>query len=194
MMLRRLLHALAAHLRVKVVDSETPDPATGQVDPSRGQTPLFERYLLGRGPAGGAAYLHHYLRSDPDRGLHDHPYPWAIAVPLAGGYVEERMVGFNAMGPVGRRIRRRPFVPYLLTGNAFHRLHVAEGRTSWSLFIHGPRVKLWGFLRPVKAVDWGNPEATAIAFAHRCFRTQVNDGDEWMLDAPRGRAVERAAP
>ncbi|MFZ2869626.1 hypothetical protein [Zavarzinia sp.] len=180
-MWRRLLHTIAGRLRLKTVFAESDDPGV--------ETPLFERYLLPVRPWGGAAYLHHYLRSDPDRGVHDHPWGWAIAIPLAGGYVEERLTGFDVRGPVTRMIRRRPFLPYVMTGRDFHRLHLVEGRTSWSLFIHGRRMKLWGFLRAW--VPFGYGRRTTGYFP---YRDEINAGDEWWGAALPGRLQERAAP
>ena len=104
MMIRRLLHWLAGHLRAKVYEAEV-----SETNPAR--KPLFERYLVCRLPGGGAVYLHHYLRADPDRGPHDHPWNWAIALPLAGGYVEERMAGWGFFGPTLKAHARRPGRP-----------------------------------------------------------------------------------
>ena len=60
--------------------------------------PLFYRsYLFSF--CGWVWYLHHYLRSDPDRGLHSHPFV-AYAWILAGGYEEERILSFNEDGLV----------------------------------------------------------------------------------------------
>ena len=78
---RRALYAWAGRLPAVIYDAEV-----SGTNPAR--TPLFERYhvFTCRLPWLGEVtlYLHHYLRSDPDRGPHDHPWPWAVALPLAG--------------------------------------------------------------------------------------------------------------
>lgn len=51
-----------------------------------GVAPLLIRRVLFRVPRFGI-YLHHLLRSDYDRALHDHPWPF-ISIVLRGGYWE----------------------------------------------------------------------------------------------------------
>jgi hypothetical protein len=169
-----------------------PDP---RLAPER--FPLFRRYFLFHGKLPKAlgslevfGYLHHYLRSDPDRGPHDHPWEWAVALPLTGGYVEDRMRGFGPDGPTTVRIERAPGVAYGLTGADFHRVLIEAGATSWSLFLHGPKAKAWGFLRPV--------EDPAIAGAFRyVLGSGPASGDldaEWWLRAKPGVALAEVAP
>lgn len=121
----------------------------------RGGKPYMFRYYLG---AWGrcAAFLHHIVASDPDSELHDHPHRWAIGLILAGGYREERLHRYTRHlfgAPVGEdtcRIVRRfwPGRINFVRGTDFHRLTLVSGRDAWTLFIHGPRAKPWGFLRP----------------------------------------------
>src|SRR5260370_32406267 len=89
---RRFLHHWAGRLPTVIYDAEI-----SENDPAR--APLFERshVFTARLPLLGEVtlYLHHYLRSDPDRGPHDHPWPWAIALPLAGGYHADRIKGLH---------------------------------------------------------------------------------------------------
>jgi hypothetical protein len=186
-----------------------PDP---RLAPER--FPLFRRYFLFHGKLPKAlgslevfCYLHHYLRSDPDRGPHDHPWGWAVALPLAGasgassqngredslapiGYVEDRMIGFGPDGPTTVRIERVPGVAYGLTGGDFHRVLIEPGATSWSLFLHGPKAKVWGFLRPLE-----DPHM-AGAFRY-VLGSGPASGDldaEWWLRAKSGAALAEVAP
>ncbi|MBI3453992.1 MAG: hypothetical protein HY057_14385 [Rhodospirillales bacterium] len=179
MILRRILHFISGYLRVRVIEAE------GAIDRDA-RLPLFERYFICRLPGGGAAYLHHYLRSDPDRGPHDHPWNWAVAVPLAGGYVEERLAGFNRQGTRLRCRRRRVFLPYRLTGADFHRV-ICPDNTNWSLFVHGPRRKGWGFVHHVAA------SLDGPVFVFRPF-VGTEPAEKWWRAAPRGRDIERALP
>lgn len=97
-------------------------------------------------------YLHHTVRSDDDRALHDHRW-WNVSLLLDGGYFEI-VPRFPEAWPhnhetrivareVGALVLRRPSAP--------HRLALWEDevegreRPSWSLFITGPRVREWGF-------------------------------------------------
>ena len=98
-------------------------------------------------------YLHHYMKSDSARGLHDHPWKWAVALPLYPGYKEYRFNRFDARSTASRsslladRRRRLPLVLYTLGLQDYHRIELDKG-PSWSLFLAGPRVKQWGFLYP----------------------------------------------
>lgn len=184
-MVRIFLFWLTARLRVKVIEAEV-----SAADPT--QEPLFERYHLCRLPGGGAVYIHHYLRADPDRGLHDHPWSWAIALPIAGGYFEERLSGITSDG-LNVKVRwRRPGIPYWLTGHDFHKIEgFASNTSSWSIFIRGPDTKRWGFLRSV----WvGVPgECGDFAFAIEPASMSL-EKSRWQEFAPLGRYVRRAGP
>lgn len=183
---RRFLHRLAGRLPTRVISAEI-DP----LDPAAGVAPLFERsHVFTLGPV--TCYLHHYLRADPDRGVHDHPWPWMVALPLAGGYLEQRRVAFTPLGaPVCRLFRRSPFLPYLLRGHDHHRVLPYAATTSWSLFLHGPNTKGWGFLRAVAARD-------GVEWTQRGVYTPHVEPDgshtSWWRTAPLGRFLRRAPP
>src|SRR6218665_3256819 len=49
--------------------------------------PCLERFYVGTA-LGVRFYLHRFVGSDPARGLHDHPWPWARALVLSGWYYE----------------------------------------------------------------------------------------------------------
>lgn len=137
--------------------------------------------------------LHHYLRSDPDRGLHDHPWPWAVALPLAGGYVEHRLTGVPMGTMAYAALRRRPFRFYRLTGHDFHAVRLAPGQTSWSLFFTGTNdVKPWGFLRPLVGPRDANVVGAGVTYAGHM--NQDGNHTPWWRTAPLGRFHERAAP
>jgi hypothetical protein len=179
---RRVLYAWAGRLPAVIYDAEV-----SEINPAR--TPLFERYhvFTCRLPWLGEVtlYLHHYLRSDPDRGPHDHPWPWAVALPLAGGYHEDRFIGLRQHWLALKRRRRQPLVPYRMTGFDFHKVVINDQATSWSLFLTGANGhKAWGFLRPLED-DSGvyyQPQYSKSAKA------------EWWETAPRGCVIQRAAP
>ncbi len=162
-MIQRLLFAITARLPCRLIDGEHGEP-------------YLERYYL-FGAFGWHAYLHRFVDSDPDRGLHDHPWDRAVSLVLTGGYDEMRPVAEDPDRTVTRTLR--PWRINRLRGTDFHRVVLREGRPAWTLFMHGPRVKGWGFVQ------------------HGDYRPMARDGGEfrhrdWWKDAPTG-AVVRAA-
>lgn len=139
MFFRRLLLKYALSKPSKVIMAE--DPAWG---PS-GISPLVDRFYVGQ-LFGRTIFLHHLLRSDPDRGVHDHPYD-AMSIILAGRYHEERMNGVGVFGYTSKFLVRSACQFYILRKTDFHRVHLIAKRTAWTLFIVGPHEKMWGFLR-----------------------------------------------
>lgn len=195
--LRQRLHRWSASLPAKIVKAEANST-------DRTQTPLFERYHVSTSMMAGeevTCYLHHYLRSDPDGGLHDHPWNWAVAWPLCGGYVEERFAGLGG-GRFGVRfINRRPGIPYKLTGDDFHRLILNGAETSWSLFWTGATVKDWGFLdsAQVEAIPGQRPSHDVVprqpfGLIYTPVDSKQSGSSRWWLDAPTGAQIDRAAP
>ena len=113
------------------------------------QRPYLNRWFLI--PRNGVfnIYLHQFLRSDDDRALHDHPW-WSLSIVLKGWMLEHDLDARSA-----------PHVRYLeaghirLRGAAYaHRLSLPEGRTCWTLFITGPRIREWGFHCPQGWKHW----------------------------------------
>ena len=102
-------------------------------------------------------YLHQYHSADGDRELHDHPWTWSVGIPLAGGYNEQRLRWVCAVGGAVTRLRRiRPWRWNWMTVNSAHR--VAEYLPgTWTLFVHGERVKHWNFL-----LDERGPETREV--------------------------------
>ncbi len=111
---------------------------------------LTRWYLWGKPqPADGSwtrtgpeLYLHRIAKSDdPTRGLHNHPWRWAVSLILWGGYVEwsnRHELGLKLFGPLSINVIR---------DTDFHRIELVDGRPCWTLFLVGPRVKGWGFLK-----------------------------------------------
>ena len=119
-------------------------------------------------------YLHHFLRDDDDRALHDHPWAWCSLV-LAGGYYEHTI----AAGGIHRR-RWRPAGSLAISGpRRAHRIElhklprpghgdmydndratntwVPRAVTCFTLFATGPTVRNWGFHCPQRGwVPWQN--------------------------------------
>ena len=97
--------------------------------------------------------VHHILRRDDDRHLHDHPWN-ARTILLKGWYTEQRMIG----GPkfAHARIthaRLRGQTAKLKFGEYHTITSVSEGGV-WTLFITYGYKGMWGFLVDGKKVPW----------------------------------------
>lgn len=111
-------------------------------------------------------YLHHFLRSDDDRALHDHPWP-SLGIILKGSYIEHMPENPRRWRVQGCRqtiqVVRRAFRPVFRRADHIHRVellseivavpdsvarHSHRGvveKTVWTLFITGPKIREWGF-------------------------------------------------
>jgi len=83
-------------------------------------------------------YLHQFKRSDHDV-LHDHPWWFNISILLKGTYTE-MMTGGRS------RVLSAPCFK-LRIGCAPHSVQLTHGDV-WTLFITGPKYRIWGFLCP----------------------------------------------
>lgn len=126
------------------------------------RTPYFhlegymERYWLfpyGSLPFGIAIRVHHILRSDTDRHLHDHPFNF-ISIVLRGGYFEERLARSYGDVELRRKKWRGPGSIAFRRATDFHKLTlpVRADRSCWTLFISFRARQPWGFLVDGKKV------------------------------------------
>lgn len=168
--------------------------------------PYLERYYvcsIGK----TRVYLHRFVGSDPDRGLHSHPWSWAVSLVLSGWYFEERFSGTET--PILRRVRWLN----ILLGESFHRVVMPADRLvhafgympskyrnrpvpteCWTLFIHraAEEGRRWGFLRPVRHIGWsGDPLAEFIPYT---YPNGATSSGQWWKDAPLGRDAPRRRP
>ena len=191
--MRRLLKAIMNHRPTKAYSVE-------------GELLFYRAYLCTI--FGWRLYLHHYLRSDPDeRGLHNHPAKnWSMI--LAGGYDEERIVGYGRHGPIYELRRRNPGTIYRIDEQVFHRLIVDldtlepvlqgasplepvdmrtfwHSATSWSLFaskyIQG---KSWGFMSSERSAVEGRS-----IMVYREAGDGIDEENPWWETALPGHAV-----
>jgi len=110
-----------------------------------GGAPYLERYHVASF-FGRSIWLHHFVRDDQERHVHDHPWP-AVSVILTGGYREE--VGEVA----GDRMvmREREFsAPAINRIPATHRHRIAAVQPhTWTLMLVGKRTgRGWWFYNP----------------------------------------------
>lgn len=118
-----------------------------------GNKPYLYRIFLFR-LLGWNCYLHHFVSADAERWLHDHPFD-GLAIVVSGSYVEERLVAMNWPGLTTER-RTVRFLNWI-SGNCFHRILKPLPHT-WTLFIHSPKFKGWGFLQANETgIEYLNP-------------------------------------
>ena len=99
---------------------------------------LIRWHLIPRNPVLNV-YLHHFLRSDDDRALHDHPW-WNVSILLRGEYTEHTIDA----GGIHRRVLRKAGQMKARGARAAHRIELHAG-PCWTLFVTGPRIREWGF-------------------------------------------------
>jgi hypothetical protein len=125
------------------VASRKPDLLIGKPD----DTYMRRWYVIPRNRVFNI-YLHHFLRSDDDRALHDHPW-WNCSVLLCGRYVEHTI----AAGGINRRIEYVAGNLKLRHARYAHRVELIDG-ACWTLFMTGPRLRDWGFHCPAGWRPW----------------------------------------
>ncbi len=132
-LLSQLLFKISSYCRCRIING--PD-----------QQPYLERYHLFRLPFGYQVYLHRFVASDPGRGLHNHPWQRAMSLVLSGHYEETRMTNAKHENIlIKRQLGAGSF--NWIKGNIFHRINLPAGSECWTLFLHSPSAKSWGFLR-----------------------------------------------
>ena len=88
-------------------------------------------------------FLHNFHKGDLDD-LHDHPWPYCTII-LKGGYWEHTAAG--------ERLWRRAGTIRVATPRSLHRIELEPGTDVWTLFIPGPKVREWGFIRNGKWIQ-----------------------------------------
>lgn len=152
-------HSLALRALTRfVANRRPPDVVIGGHE-----SPYMRRWwVIPRNPRFNI-YLHHFLRPDDDRALHDHPW-WNVSWLLNGSYIE--VVPLDPANPAGatRSIMREAGAMAFRKAEAAHRIMLhpefwpAEGaspyRPCWTLFVTGPNIREWGFWCPKGWKHW----------------------------------------
>jgi hypothetical protein len=130
----------------------------------------MRRFLLTPSVFGWQLMLHKIVRPDADHVLHDHPWDFATLC-LRGGYVEVEY------GPGETRLS--PLLPgdlRLRAAEHVHRITEVIGPAAWTLVLHGPRRREWGFwdtsVSPphwTRAAEYFTPDYDKAAPAARKF-------------------------
>ncbi|MGD2119521.1 MAG: hypothetical protein PVG66_14260 [Chromatiales bacterium] len=168
----RFLFRLTGNLRCRIINGNQGEP-------------YLERYHLLRLPGGGGVYIHRFIDSDPDRGLHDHPWKAAVSLILAGSYRELRLIEQGGQQQVIERIMSA-WRLNRLKGDDFHRIVLHDEATPvWTLFAHTGKYKDWGFLN---VAENGEP-----SFVSHESVAREEDHRLWWKTAPKGKYISRAA-
>lgn len=141
-MMKKLIRAIAPRL-IAISEKRPPNFVIGGDD-----DPYLRRWWLIPRNRFFNVYLHHFMRSDDDRALHDHPW-WNVSVLLDGTYVEHTI----AAGGVNIATHRQAGEMKFRGADTAHRIELTNG-TCWTLFITGPRLREWGFHCPRGWVHW----------------------------------------
>ncbi len=169
--LTRILYRFTGNLRCRIINGNHGEP-------------YLERYHLFRLPGGGGIYIHRFIDSDPDRGLHDHPWKSAVSLILSGSYRELRLEETNHKKKVVERVLGA-WRLNILNGEDFHRIVLHGNKPVWTLFAHTGKYKDWGFLT---VHDDGES-------SYEPHDTVVREPGHklWWQTAPRGKYTPRAA-
>lgn len=110
--------------------------------------PYLERYHIAKiGPI--RIWLHHFVREDEERAVHDHPWS-ALSLILTGGYTEEHIEDSFAFNYRDLKAPRWNWIPW----HKQHRI-VAVSKDTWTLMLVGPRTgREWHFY------DYDMPDGT----------------------------------
>ncbi len=143
---KRITHFLFLRLLYRVVLERRPDFIIGG-DSAGG--PYLRRWWLIPRNRWFNVYLHHFMRDDDDRALHDHPWPW-FSLLLSGEYVEHTI----AAGGIHHRERRTTGSMKFSLPSRAHRIELRKRGGlpvgCWTLFVTGPVMRQWGFHCPDK--------------------------------------------
>ena len=137
-------------------------------------TPFLYRYhIIALTKDGPGICIHHFVRSDPDRGYHDHPWKKSISFILSGKYNE---LIYNPKSKVIDQFKRNTWNFNYLDGSKFHRVMLNEGEDAWTLFFFQKRAKVWGMY--------------SLTGENKQMSTAVEDQDGgWWLEVMKGLGV-----
>ena len=198
---RKLVIKITDYLPVKIIRDDHGVPF------------LYRYQLLNFGENGPGICIHHFVKSDPDRGYHDHPWSRALSFILCGRY-EERLITkpHEKITDVSAKLRRTD-VPSTITRNrwqfnyldgvnSFHRVMIAENQDAWTLFFFQKRSKTWGMIgldgkykamsTQVKDTDggWWKTAKNGFSFRHRiALKQPVVSCVDIVLLSPRNESV-----
>ena len=105
---------------------------------------LYRYHLFALTNDGPGMCIHHFVKSDPDRGYHDHPWNKSLSFILCGGY-DERILD-RSTNNYNTIKRNRWNFNYLKGENVFHRVMLDDGHDAWTIFAFQKRNKIWNMI------------------------------------------------
>lgn len=113
----------------------------------------------------GGIFFHRMAAPDPGLWLHDHPF-WFVSFVVKTGYSEYRAL---ARDPENWEVtHRNRFSLRSMRLDEIHRIVALQGKTSWSIIIHGPKKRPWGFF-----TDEGWVAGTDLETDSRAVRNEL---------------------
>lgn len=97
--------------------------------------------------------VHHILREDLGRHLHDHPWN-ARTIILRGWYEEQRLIRYKVAGDTLIPYQRRAGSTARIGFGEYHHISKVSPGGVFTLFISGPKQGEWGFLVAGKKILW----------------------------------------
>ena len=131
--LRFLIIMVTNYLPVKVIRDD------------KGVPFLYRYHLFSFTNDGPGMCIHRFVKSDPERGYHDHPWGRSMSFIVCGKYDERIMCKEEPMG-YKTLTRNRWTFNYLDGKNTFHRVMVEDGHDVWTIFAFAKRSKTWGMV------------------------------------------------
>lgn len=168
---------MSARLRLRRADGEVYLDRWGFEWPAKSEEP-YRRPWFG-------VFVHRMDAADPGIDLHDHPW-WFGSLILWGGYTEERATTREApdfaridetftTGGRGHRERRRWLSWRTMRLDECHRIIRLDRPHVWTLVIHGPTRRGWGFYLPSGFMDWRTYDNTVRAERRDMWAEISND-------------------
>lgn len=116
----------------------------------KGRPFLYRYHIFAFTNDGPGICIHNFVKSDPDRGYHDHPWKKAVSFILSGGYNERIYNPDSDKGYDTFRRKRWTFNP--INGEEdFHRVMLGENEDdrypdAWTIFFFQKRSKTWNMI------------------------------------------------
>lgn len=157
---RSVLEKITDYLPVKVIRDDNGIPF------------LYRYHLFTLGYDGPGLCIHHFVKSDPDRGYHDHPWSKGLSFILCGGYKERILNLVNKQDFVTYNRERWSFNS--INGKEdFHRVILDENKDAWTIFMFNKRSKIWGM---ISLKGKYNPMSNSISDADGGWWNTVDKG------------------
>lgn len=111
----------------------------------KGRPFLYRYHLFMLTNNGPGICIHNFVKSDPDRGYHDHPWKYGLSFILSGGYTERI---YNKDSDIGYDTYEHKTWDFnLIRGeDSYHRVMLDEGKDAWSIFFFTKRCKTWNMI------------------------------------------------